>query len=62
MEAQKRQSEQNGMQTVVIVILMASALSGIDTTVIWSYGTTRSEVPSSGSWAAKYLGRLVVSE
>lgn len=28
-EAQKRQSEQNGMQIGVIVILMASALSGM---------------------------------
>lgn len=33
-EAHKRQSKQNGMQIVVIVILMASALTGIDTMVI----------------------------
>lgn len=33
-EAHKRQSEQNEMQIVVIVILMASALTGTDTMVI----------------------------
>lgn len=34
MEAHKRQSEQNGMQIVILVILMASALARIDTMVI----------------------------